>query len=81
MAAAQAPTASYLPGEDSETLEANRRYQEALTRLTESLDNRKNRFFDPVMLAAAQGFLAPTQTGGFGESLGNVASKATYSVL
>ena len=75
MAAAQAPTASYLPGEDSETLEANRRYQEALTRLTESLDNRKNRFFDPVMLAAAQGFLAPTQTGGFGESLGNVASK------
>jgi hypothetical protein len=75
MAEAKAPTASYLPGEDAETLEANRRYQEALAKLTDSLDNRKNRFFDPTMLAMAQGFLAPTQTGGFGESLGNVAGK------
>jgi hypothetical protein len=75
MAAAQAPTASYLPGEDADTVEANRRYQEALAKLTESLDSRKNRFFDPTMLAAAQGFLAPTQTGGFGESLGNAAGK------
>lgn len=75
MAEAKTPTASYLPGEDPDTLEANRRYQEALAKLTESLDSRKNRFFDPVMLAAAQGFLAPTQTGGFGESLGNAAGK------
>jgi hypothetical protein len=75
MAEAKAPTASYLPGEDAETLEANRRYQEALAKLTDSLDNRKNRFFDPTMLAMAQGFLAPTQTGGFGESLGNVAGR------
>jgi len=75
MAEAKAPTASYLPGEDLDTLEANRRYQEALAKLTESLDSRKNRFFDPTMLAMAQGFLAPTQTGGFGESLGNVAAK------
>lgn len=75
MSGANAPTASYLPGEDPDTVEANRRYQEALAKLTESLDSRKNRFFDPTMLAAAQGFLAPTQTGGFGESLGNVAGK------
>lgn len=75
MAAAQAPTASYLPGDDPDALEANRRYQEALAKLTESLDSRKNRFFEPTMLAAAQGFLAPTQTGGFGESLGNAAGK------
>lgn len=75
MSEAKAPTASYLPGEDPDTIEANRRYQEALAKLTESLDSRKNRFFDPTMLAAAQGFLAPTQTGGFGESLGNVAGK------
>jgi hypothetical protein len=75
MAEAKAPSASYLPGDDPDTVEANRRYQEALTKLTESLDTRKNRFFDPVMLAAAQGFLAPTQTGGFGESLGNAAGK------
>jgi hypothetical protein len=29
--------------------------------------------FDPQMLAMAAGFLAPTQTGGFGESLSNAA--------
>jgi len=75
MAEAKAPTASFLSGDDPDTLEANRRYQEALSKLTESLDSRKNRFFDPTMLAMAQGFLAPTQTGGFGESLGNVAAK------
>ena len=69
------PNASFLSGEDPDTIEANRRYQEALAKLTESLDTRKNRFFDPTMMAAAQGFLAPTQTGGFGESLSNVAGK------
>jgi hypothetical protein len=74
MAAASAPSASYLPGEDPDTVEANRRYQEALAKLTESLDTRKNRFFDPTLLAAAAGFLAPTQTGGFGESLGKAAA-------
>jgi hypothetical protein len=71
---ATAPSASYLPGEDPDAVEANRRYQEALAKLTESLDTRKNRFFDPTMLAAAAGFLAPTQTGGFGESLGKAAA-------
>lgn len=52
--------------------EASQRYQEALTKLTESLDDRK-RMFDPQLLAMAQGFFAPTQTGGFGESMGNAA--------
>ena len=66
---------SYLPGTDPDIVEANRRYQEALDTLTQSLDTRKNRYFDPVMLAMAQGFLAPTQSGSFGESLGNVAGK------
>lgn len=75
MAAANVPTASYLPGEDADAVEANRRYQEALAKLTESLDSRKNRFFDPTLLAAAEGFLAPTQTGGFGESLGKAAGR------
>jgi hypothetical protein len=74
MAEAKTPTASYLPGDDPDTVEANRRYQEALSKLTESLDTRKNRFFDPTLLAAAAGFLAPTQTGGFGESLGKAAA-------
>ena len=72
MAEAKTPSAQYLAGDDPASIEANRRYQEALAALTESLDNRK-RMFDPTLLAMAQGFLAPTQTGGFGESLSNVA--------
>ena len=75
MAEAKTSTINYLSGEDPDTLEANRRYQDALAKLTSSLDSRKNRFFDPTMLAMAEGFLSPTQTGGFGESLGKVAGK------
>jgi hypothetical protein len=63
----------YATGDDPATVEANRKYQEAQRMLSESLDSRKNRFFDPTLLAMAQGFGAPTQTGGFGESLGNAA--------
>ena len=37
-----------------------------------ALENRKGRI-DPAMLALAQGFLAPTKTGSFGESLGTAA--------
>ncbi len=73
MAEAKTPSASYLPGDSPEAIEANKRYQEALTLLNQSLDSRKNRLFDPTLLAMAQGFLAPTQSGSFGESLGNVA--------
>lgn len=39
-----------------------------------ALAERKFRF-DPKMLALAQGFLAPTQTGSFGESLGMAAGQ------
>jgi hypothetical protein len=73
MATSKSSTVGYASGDDQDTIEANRVYREALAKLTESLDTRKNRFFDPVMLAAAQGFAAPTQTGGFGESFGNAA--------
>jgi hypothetical protein len=69
----EAKTVGFGAGQDPAMLEANRVYQEALAKLTQSLDTRKNRFFDPVLLAAAQGFGAPTQTGSFGESLGIVA--------
>lgn len=55
--------------------EVEQKYQEALTELMQRLDTRKNRYFDPVLLAAAQGFLTPGQTGTFGEALGNVAQK------
>jgi hypothetical protein len=72
MATQKSQTTGFLPGDDPEILEANRRYQEALNKLTQSLDTRKNRMFDPVWLAAAQGFLAPG-TPDFFESLGRVA--------
>lgn len=77
MTTSTAKPTGYISGEDPATVEANRVYQDALARLSQSLDTRKNRFFDPVWLAAAQGFLAPTQTGGFGESLGNVAKNVS----
>lgn len=68
---------TYLPG----ATEANAAYEEALKRLTESLDARKNRLFDPTLLAMAEGFLGPTQTGGFGEALGRAAGKVRGAVL
>lgn len=70
---AKETTVGFLPGNDPEAAQANMAYQEALTRMQEALDARKNRFIDPSALALAQGFLAPTQTGGFGESLGYAA--------
>ena len=42
---AKPSSTQYLSDESSESIEANRKYQEALTKLTESLDTRKNRFF------------------------------------
>ena len=74
MAEAKTPSAQYLAGEDPEIAAANKRYQDAVARLSESLSNRKM-LFDPTQLAMAAGFFAPTQTGGFGESLGNVATR------
>ena len=52
---------------------AYEKYQEAQQNLEKMLAERENRLFDPTLLAMAQGFLAPTKTGSFGESLGNVA--------
>jgi hypothetical protein len=49
------------------------RLEEAYQKLVESLDQRKNRFFDPTYLAAAQAFATPTKTGSAFEALGNVA--------
>ena len=66
-------TVGYLPGSDPETMKQNMNYQAALERMERALMARQNRMFDPQMLALASGFLAPTQTGGFGESLGMAA--------
>ena len=47
--------------------------EQKLNQLSIGLENRKKQMFDPMMLRAAQGFFAPTKTGRFTESLGNVA--------
>lgn len=43
-----------------------------------ALEDRKNRI-DPSMLALAQGFLSPTRTGSFGESLGSAVGAYSKS--
>lgn len=48
-------------------------YLDAQANIKEMLAQRENRLFDPTLLAMAQGFLSPTRTGSFGESLANVA--------
>lgn len=54
--------------------EAIQKYRAAQNALQEALASRQQ-LFDPVLLAMAQGFLAPTKTGSFGESLANVAAQ------
>jgi hypothetical protein len=61
------PTSDELEGPIAE-------YKRSQQELKAALDARQNRLFDPVMLAMAQGFLAPTKTGKFGEALSNVAA-------
>ena len=48
-------------------------YKAALDKIKAALDAREKRAFDPQLMAMAQGFLAPTKTGSFGESLGQAA--------
>jgi hypothetical protein len=67
----KSPT-GYLPETSQEAIDLNRAQREALARLNEALDVRKNRVFDPRWAAAAQGFFAPTRTGHWSEALGNV---------
>lgn len=73
--------AGFLPEVSPEAAEANRRYIEAQRKLAETLDVRKGRTFDPVWLAAAQGFLGPTRTGSafeaFGRAAGNIGEAQT----
>jgi len=69
-------TIGYLPGQDPGDIAVTREYQEALQTMLDSLDARKNQMFDPQMLALAEGFLKPTQTGSFGESLGYAVAGA-----
>jgi hypothetical protein len=70
--ATKAPLAS-LYAEDAEEERLVGEIKDTYSKLRGALDNRKQ-LFDPVLLAMAQGFLAPTKTGSFGESIGNVAA-------
>lgn len=73
MATAQRPPLSMI-ADTPEEQAALQKLMASRTALENALKARENQFFDPVLLAMAQGFLAPTKTGSFGESLGNVAA-------
>lgn len=70
---------TYIPGGGPEAASANQAYEDALQQMLTSLDARKNRLFEPTLLAIAAGSAKPTQTGGWGESLGNVAKSLQES--
>lgn len=70
--AAKAPLAS-LYAEDAEEQRLVNEIKNTYETLRGALSSRRQ-LFDPVLLAAAQGFLAPTKSGSFGESIGNVAA-------
>ena len=59
-------------GDTEEYKRAKAEVDAAREAMKEALANRKDRI-DPSALALAQGFLAPTRTGSFGESLGTAA--------
>lgn len=66
------PYQPVLPGE--EIPEQNIATEQALENMMAALERRKQKpFFDPTLLGVAAGFLTPTKTGGFGESLGYAA--------
>lgn len=69
----------HIPGQDPQATQANRAYQEALDNLLRTLDARKNRLFDPTLLAFSQAMLTPGQTGSFGEALGRAAGAVRES--
>lgn len=71
------------PAQDMRALamDAQKRYLEGQAKLDQrreqlisAMTSRKTRAFDPSLMRLAAGFLAPTKTGSFGESLGYAAS-------
>jgi hypothetical protein len=66
----KSPLSLYADSPEAEKVVQEYKDQQKL--LMDSLVNRKQ-LLDPTLLAMAQGFLSPTKSGSFGESLGNVA--------
>ena len=70
---ATSPLAAALKPTSEANSEEVSNYDSALQQMATALENRKNRLFDPQLLALAQGFAAPTQSGSFFESIGHAA--------
>lgn len=70
----------FLPvgGETEQELASLERYRQAQKILADSYE-RRNQLFDPTLLAMAQGLLAPTKTGTFGEAISNTAQQVAAS--
>jgi len=56
------------------------KYDEAMQKIMDSLSARQNRGYNPQLMAIAQGMLAPSVTGSFGEGLGNTAKYVQQSL-
>lgn len=69
----KAPAQVYMGGDDPAIVAKRQAYEQALERLSKSLDARQQRMFDPAMLNVAAAFLGPSKTGSFWESLGSAA--------
>jgi hypothetical protein len=74
------PTASFAQRMQAQTTESQQILDAHRKRLMDLVSSRQQMPFDPAMMALSAGLLAPTKTGGFGESLGqgmsNYASEA-----
>ena len=70
-----------LSGTSPEDEEYKADFKKSQSDLKAALAARENQLFDPVLLALAQGFAAPTKSGGFGESLGTAAGLASQAAI
>ena len=64
------PMASFSQKIQAQTTESQQILDAHRKRLMDLISSRQQMPFDPSMMALAAGLLAPTKTGGFGESLG-----------
>jgi len=61
-------------------LPEDQKYDEAMQKIMDSLSARQNKGYNPQLMAIAQGMLAPSATGSFGEGLGNTAKYVQQSI-
>jgi hypothetical protein len=61
-------------------LPEDQKYDDAMQKIMDSLSARQNKGYNPQLMAIAQGMLAPSATGSFGEGLGNTAKYVQQSL-